>query len=89
MIKLPNRNRNRPYYTLATRTDGVWSPQFGDYDREVVVAERSDTYVSRFRGDTERWKIADIRIITHTDDIPQALAVDRVLNIPNKKDQRK
>lgn len=28
------------YYTLAVREDGVWGPQFGDYDRETVVDEK-------------------------------------------------
>jgi hypothetical protein len=30
------------YYTLAVREDGVWGPQFGDYDRETVVDEKID-----------------------------------------------
>jgi hypothetical protein len=32
----------RPYYTLAARAHGVWFPQFGDYDREIVEAELQD-----------------------------------------------
>jgi hypothetical protein len=31
----------RKYYTLAIREDGVWTPQFGDYNRSVVEEERS------------------------------------------------
>lgn len=30
------------YYTLAVREDGVWAPQFGDYDRDVVADEKLD-----------------------------------------------
>ena len=30
------------YYTLLTRYEGVWHPQFGDHDREVVEQERRD-----------------------------------------------
>lgn len=32
----------RTYYTLAVREDGRWSPQFGDYERPHVDAERDD-----------------------------------------------
>lgn len=34
------------YYTLAVKPNNEgqqWSPQFGDYDREVVVQEQRDT----------------------------------------------
>ncbi len=35
----------RPYYLLAVQdNDGIWSPQFGDYDRSVVNAKRDDCY---------------------------------------------
>jgi hypothetical protein len=30
----------RRYYTLAVRLGGMWSPQFGDYTRATVSAER-------------------------------------------------
>lgn len=30
----------KAYFTLVCREDGVWSPQFGDYNRDVVIAER-------------------------------------------------
>jgi len=30
------------YYTLIEKTDGLWSPQFGDFDREVVEDEKQD-----------------------------------------------
>lgn len=30
------------YYMLYTREDGVWSPQFGDTDKECVEYERDD-----------------------------------------------
>lgn len=32
----------RNYYTLAVRSDGRWSAQFGDYDRSTVAAEQVD-----------------------------------------------
>lgn len=35
--------RNGKYYTLATRENGKWAPQFGDYDRKVVQQELEDT----------------------------------------------
>jgi hypothetical protein len=35
---------HRKYYTLATLDDGVWSPQFGDYDRDAVLEERCNEY---------------------------------------------
>lgn len=34
----------RSYYTLLTLENGRWCPQFGDYDRAVVVQERRDSY---------------------------------------------
>jgi len=36
----------RKYYTIAIRENGVWAPQFGDYDRMTVSFER-DSYVDR------------------------------------------
>ena len=30
---------NRTYYTLAIKIAGEWTPEFGDYDREVVEDE--------------------------------------------------
>jgi hypothetical protein len=36
--------KSRPYYTLAIYEDKCWSPQFGDYERAVVVQERSDSW---------------------------------------------
>lgn len=38
----------RRYFTLITKSsDGRWSPQFGDYDREVVVDEMRDEYAGK------------------------------------------
>ncbi|WQZ00314.1 hypothetical protein Shy_CDS0037 [Escherichia phage Shy] len=34
----------KQYFSLLTKTDGVWSVQFGDYDRECVEQERDDSY---------------------------------------------
>jgi hypothetical protein len=42
---------SKPYYTLVVKRAGVWSAQFGDYDREVVKDEEYDCY------DTEVSKI--------------------------------
>lgn len=49
----------RPYFTLATRDDGKWSPQFGDYSRAVVAQESTDSYSD--------YRRADKRIITSGD----------------------
>jgi prophage DNA circulation protein len=33
----------RKYYTLCERTPGgLWHPQFGDYNKQVVIQERRD-----------------------------------------------
>lgn len=41
---MTNAKKTRTYYTLATREyEGAdWSPQFGDYSRGVVEAEKED-----------------------------------------------
>lgn len=51
----------RTYYTLAIRSNGVWSPQFGDYDREVVEQEGRDM---RESGDWEGLKAKDCKVIS-------------------------
>jgi len=38
----------RNYYTLIVLFGDNWSPEFGDYDREVVVEEQ-DTYDREFK----------------------------------------
>lgn len=40
----------RKYHTLITRTDGRWSPQFGDWDLDVVVEEMLDSYANDFKA---------------------------------------
>jgi hypothetical protein len=55
---------NRTYYTLATRTDGKWSPQFGDYSRKVVAQEADDTYWNRNGG---AFRSKDMKIIATID----------------------
>lgn len=51
---------SRRYYTLAVRQGGPrWSPEFGDYDRELVEAERED-----YRDHDV--KARDLRILTTT-----------------------
>lgn len=49
------------YFTLCTRDNGKWSPQFGDYDRAVVAQEADDTYWKANGGDYHR---KDMKIIT-------------------------
>ena len=34
----------RPYYTLAIREQGRWTPQFGAYERADVAQEEQDSY---------------------------------------------
>lgn len=48
MIK---KQASKKYFTLVALRDGVWSAQFGDYDREVVIDEEYVCY------DTEVTKI--------------------------------
>lgn len=35
---------NRIYWTLLIKENGIWSPQFGDWDKTVVRQERFDSY---------------------------------------------
>jgi hypothetical protein len=52
----------RTYFTLCTReADGVWSPQFGDYDKDCVRFELDD-YAQH------DYKRKDLRIVTSYDD---------------------
>lgn len=52
----------RQYYTLVERsTSGVWSPQFGDFDRKLVELERQD-YI-----DSGEIKGKNLKIITSGD----------------------
>jgi len=52
---------SRKYYTLAILEDGIWAPQFGDYDRDCVKFEADDY---KDHGT----KLKDIRIICTKDD---------------------
>jgi hypothetical protein len=36
--------KQRPYFTLAIRESGRWTPQFGAYERAVVAQESRDSY---------------------------------------------
>lgn len=38
----------KSYYTLVTRRDGKWYPQFGDYSKAVVKQEQEDSYSDEF-----------------------------------------
>jgi hypothetical protein len=49
------------YHTLALRDGGIWRPEFGDYDKSVVEAERDDYH----EGGGHR--LADLRIISTGD----------------------
>lgn len=56
---------SRKYFTLATRNgDKRWYPQFGDYDRGIVVQEKQDTYARDYRG-------KDMKIIVSGDTQPE------------------
>ena len=37
-------SNNKPYYTLLIQYYGVWTIQFGDYERNVVEQEYRDSY---------------------------------------------
>lgn len=38
----------RPYYTLVIKTGGVWSPEFGSYDRgEVEFEMETESYLKK------------------------------------------
>lgn len=59
-------NTNTKYYTLCTRdADGVWSPQFGDYDRSMVREEQ--THYRESYG----YRYADLRIVETPSDRQQ------------------
>jgi hypothetical protein len=45
------------YYTLVTRENGKWGPQFGDYDRKIVMQELRDSYLGLY-------KLNDMKIIS-------------------------
>jgi len=47
----------RPYYTLAVREYGRWSPEFGYFDRQLVEFEQQD-----YRDHDH--KARDLKIIT-------------------------
>lgn len=36
--------KSKVYYTLAVLEDGKWAPQFGAYQKRVVMEERDDQY---------------------------------------------
>lgn len=74
---------NVPYYMIATRTDGKWSPQWGDYDKSVVKFEVEHEYKRRFHGDDGRWSRKDIKIVKCASDTQQA--VDQALKELNNE----
>ena len=52
------------YFTLAERQpDGAWTPQFGDYDKDVVAQERAD----RLYSGAGRIRAKDLRIVRSAD----------------------
>jgi len=57
----------RDYYTLAVKTDGVWGPQFGDYDLDVVQDEcdeySDEEYQVIHTGDSQAAINAEIAIM--------------------------
>lgn len=66
-----NTVTNRKYWTLACRDPdtGRWSPQFGDYDKNVVVQERDDY------KDAGTYKPKDMVVVSHND-TPGALNIE-------------
>lgn len=64
----------KPYYTLAVLIDGRWSPEFGDYDRDVVDDEMRDTYLDG------GWKRNQCRIVRTADDQAAITAAIAKLN---------
>jgi hypothetical protein len=68
--KMSNKMSKR-YFTLAELIDGRWRAQFGDYDRNVVLAEMYDM------RELSYMPIGRLQIVTSGDkqaDIEQALA---------------
>jgi hypothetical protein len=71
----------RPYYTLAIREQGRWTPQFGDYDRAIVAQEEQDSY--RFDPAGQPIRKLDRKIIK-TD--PDCDAIDAGIAALNRSD---
>ena len=69
----------KKYFTLIAREpDGQWSPQFGDYDRQTVEAEKMD-YIDHI-GTT--WaKGTKFKIVTSNDTQASINAAIAALNI--------
>lgn len=70
----------RRYHTLLIRADATspWAPDFGDYDRETVEAERAD----RIEG-TDETKPSNIKIITTAETQAAIMARVAILNGSN------
>jgi hypothetical protein len=66
---------SRRYWTLCTRDEGTWSPQFGDYTRSVVEGEADD-----YRREYRR---KDLRIICTGDRQCEIVAAVAALNKGN------
>lgn len=66
---------SRAYFTLAICERGVWSPQFGDYERAVVEAERVDMLEgNRARGSLKARDVKIVKSAPDNDAIDQAIA---------------
>jgi len=65
------------YYTLLVLDDDRWSPQFGDYDRDVV-AEECHEYIQ------QGYRRAQIKLITLPDDRQET--IDRKCALLNKRE---
>lgn len=48
----------KQYYSLLVREAGRWAVQFGDYDKEIVNAERDD-----YRDGSQGIKAKDMRVV--------------------------
>lgn len=53
------------YHMLFVRDDGVWSPAFGDYERECVARERDDCWRASAHNapDDMRYRARDMVIV--------------------------
>jgi hypothetical protein len=52
----------RKYFTLLVNDNGLWAPQFGDYDRQVVEDEMRDEYLDK------GYRAKRLKIIATADD---------------------
>ena len=66
---------SKNYYTLVVRENDQWSPQFGDFNKEVVNDEMDDSY--------GEYKKKDLRVICTSESQEQIDTEVRNLNLSN------